>query len=660
MGKYGEREKHVTSIVMDDELVVGTQNANAFNRDYEALLDMLECERNEKEYDWMSNYFLPEFASIILSDASDWANQYFQTRGFVEVKLEGDNPDDEAKCKAAKLCLNKTLNMREIYHYQKYIRARLINALAGHVYALCWWETLRNNRVIGYTTKQVPTGMDSMGNPIVNPIMQEEVFDEVDEEVVDNSIVYDRFNYDIIDPRNIFVDPKYSYTVQDKDWVIIRSQKTYDDLKMDEEYNHYINLDECEKLMTGRNDTITETDNNTLKRDTNKQVPSKPVNKYFDVYERYGKMWCTVMKRDDNNKPTEVRPGFNKEGGIANNAVLLETIITYAVQGGTKVLIRFEVTPFVDSKGLPYKPIVRGWCYIHPSKDDGMSDGKFMRELQIALNDQFNLSNDRTMLATMPTLKGKKYALQDNSTIYFEPEHVMELESPDDVVEFKIADDIQGSLAQQQMLKSFMEQVTAKFPTAMGELPRQASTTATAVAETTNKAGGRSNYKSLTIEYTYLAELYNMILQMTYQFMQPETARRIFGDELIEKFDPDGDYTFQPVSGNIEEEYSRAKKLQIIDQMMGRLVNVPNPNTMKVLNYLLSKAFELLGSEFPEYKKFLFDESAPPPPPQGQQGGAEGNPMGIEGMVSGAMNQSGVPQQPQIEATQQAMTPPGG
>jgi hypothetical protein len=659
MGKYGEREKHVIATVIDSELRTGTDNSNAFNRDYEALLDMLECERNEKEYDWMSNYFLPEFASIILSDASDWANQYFQTRGFVEVKLEGDNPDDEKKCKAAKLCLNKTLNMREIYHYHKYIRARMVNALAGHVYALCWWETLRNNRVIGYTTKQVPTGMDNMGNPIVNPIMQEETFDEVDEPVVDNSIVYDRFNYDIIDPRNVFVDPKYSYTVQDKDWIIIRSQKTYEALKMDETYNNYINLDVIKDLIDKRNDIETATDINTLKRDTNKQVPDKPINKYFDVYERYGVFWCKVLERDAQNKPTKIRPGFKESGEVDSNAVLLETIITIAVNGGTQTLIRFEVTPFVDNKGLPYKPIVRGWCYIHPSKDDGMSDGKFMRELQIALNDQFNLSNDRTMLATMPTLKGKKYALQDNSTIYFEPEHVMELESPDDVVEFKIADDIQGSLAQQQMLKQFMEQVTAKFPTAMGELPRQASTTATAISETANKAGGRANYKSLTIEYTYLAELYNMILQMTWQFMQPETAVKIFGD-TVESFDPNGDYTFQPVSSNIEEEYSKAKKLQIIDQMMGRLVNVPNPNTMKVLNYMLMKAFELLGSEFPEYKKYLFDETAPPPPPPGG-GGAQGNPMGVaNGVGGGPVNQSGLPQSPQMESVQQTFTPPGG
>lgn len=650
MRKYGELEQFVTAKVIDDELQVGKNNAVQMSQDYEAMMDMLECVRTDKEYDWMSNYFLPEFASIILTDASDWANQYFQTRGFVEVKLEGDNPDDEQKVKAAKICINKTLNNREIYHYPKYIRSRLVNSLVGSVYALCWWETLRNNRVIGYKTVVRPTGADETGNPILFPGVQEESFVEEQEAVIDDSIIYDRFNYEVIDPRSVFVDPKYTYSVQDKDWIIIRSQHTYQSLKDNEVANQYFNLDEVKKLGTSTSE-VTETDQQTTVKDLKVAFPSKSIFKYYDVFERYGKFYVTVDERDAKNYPTKVSPGFDKDGNIKEGAVLIEMIITYVVYGGNKVLIRFQPTPYVDSRGFAFKPIVRGWCYIHPSKDTGLSDGKYMKELQVAMNDQFNLSNDRTMLATMPTLKGKKFSLQDNDTIYFEPEHVMELESPDDLVEFKISDDINGSLAQQQMLKSFMEQVTAKFPTAMGELPRQASTTATAVAETSNRSGGRTNYKSLTVEYTFLSELYWMILQMTHAYMQPETAMKIFGRELVQYFDPNMDYTYSPLSSNIEQEYSKAKKLQLIDQMLGRLVNVPNPNTYKIMNYLISKAFDLMGDEFPNYKKFLFDEQAPPPAPAG--GGATNNPTAVSPAPMSPVNQSGVMTSPQINMTAQ-------
>lgn len=636
-GKYGNEEEALISIVINDELEKAITNQREQISNYKSLIDMLECERNEKDYDWMSNYFIPEFASIMLSDASDWANQYFQTRGFVEVKLEGDNPDDEKKCNAAKVLINKTLNNREVYHFPKYIRARLINSLYGTVYALCWWETKRNNSVVGYNKKKIPTGKDIMGNPFINPITQEEMYDEVEVPVVDNSIVYDRFNYEILDPRNVFVDPKFTYSIQDKDYVIIRSEKRFNDLKRDEKTFNYFNLDLVKKLgtKTGSTKTFTEITN----QENDKQDLGKPINKYYDIYDRYGKMWCIVEEVDNKGLPTKVSPGLTQEGDIKEGAELVECILTFVESGSTYILIRFEPTPFVDARGCQYRPLIRGWCYIHPTKDEGLSDGKYMKELQIALNDQFNLSNDRTLLATMPTLKGKKYALQDNDTLYFQPEHVMEVENPDDLVEFKIADDIQGSLQQQQMLKSFMEQVTARFPTAMGELPRQASTTATAISETANKAGSRGNYKSLTVEYTYLTELYFMIINQAYQFMQPETAEKIFGDKL-QDFDPIADYTFNPITSSIEAEHSKYRKLQMIDQFIGRLVNVPNPKTFQVINYLLMKAFEMFGDEFPDYKKYLLDSSAPPPQPKGGEQVSNSTDIGVS-------NQNGIEMQSQ-------------
>lgn len=627
-------ENFITNI-MDDEIVTSGRNDDYDNTEFESLIDMMECKRTEKDYEWMSDNFIPEFPSIILTDASDWANQYFQTRSFVEVKLEGDNIEDKAKCNAAKILINKTLNNREIYHYHKYIRARHINALRGNVYLLCWWEKKKTSEKIGMKRTPIDTGYDINGNPMVDPISQVSAEGYREEPEYKDKIIYDRFNYDVIDPRNVFSDSKYCYSVQDKDWVTIRSEKTLEELKSLEEQNGYTNLDKLIEPTKVKEQT--ETSRASYNREGDKAEFEKTPLTYFDVYERFGKFWCKVKTRDEEGVPTEVEPGYDDDLKPLDNAELVEVISTMVKKGNTKQLIRFQVSPFKDVRGRFYKPLVRGWCYIHPTKDTGLSDGKYMRELQVAINDTFNMSNDRVKLATLPTMKGRKYSLMNNDTIYFEPEHVMELEDPKDIEEFIINPDVGSAIGQIGMLRSYMQQISAKFPTTMGELPDKASTTATAVNESGQRSNLRNNYKSLTVEYTYLVEFYWLILQMTAQFMEEETAIRVLGDQ-IKAFDPDADYTYSPVTASIEMEQNKFRKLQIIDQFIGRVGNIPNPNTPKLLNYLLSKAFELFGDEFPEYKQLLLNESVPPPDTPGMP---QGNVSDMKDQPTS--NQNGIP-----------------
>jgi len=117
-----------------------------------------------------------------------------------------------------------------------------------------------------------------------------------------------------------------------------------------------------------------------------------------------------------------------------------------------------------------------------------------------------------------------------------------------------------------------------------------------------------------------------MILQMSYRFMHPSTAEQILGHDGVALFDPNSDYTYQPVSSNIEQEYGKMKKLSLLDQAIGRLVNFPNPNTPKLLNKLLVMYFELLGKEYQDIRDALLDENAgmvSSGEPQKQMGGSQ-------------------------------------
>jgi hypothetical protein len=87
------------------------------------------------------------------------------------------------------------------------------------------------------------------------------------------------------------------------------------------------------------------------------------------------------------------------------------------------------------------------------------------------------------------------------------------------------------------------------------------------------------------------------MLQMGYQFMHPKTIMKILGQEM-QSFDPDQDYTYQPVTSNIETEYNKDKKLQRYDQMLGRIANIPNPAIVPIIATIIARELELLGDEF--------------------------------------------------------------
>ena len=628
-------ENHINRQIVDEEYTISKSAKTGEDIEFEAILDKLECKRTEKDYEWMSDIAIPELASIVHTEASDWASEYFPSRDFVEVKLEGTAEQDKQKCRAAKKCLNSTLNRRGLYHYHKYIRARLINALRGNVCAIGWWEQKIVPKQIGTKDVEEPLGVDIYGNTITSED-QEPATRVSQEPVMGEEVIYDHFNYEIIDPRNIFTDGKYSYSLNDKHWVIIRLEKTYEDLEKDANKNGYFNLEFVKELtkVSHKTDTSRETYN---KGELNKEG-NKPVSKNFDVLLRLGKLPCVVKKRNEEGYPSDIVPGYAQDGTILDKAELIDTITETVYTGSQRILIRFQPLPFRTSKGVPYKPAIRGWCYIHPTKDIGLSDGKYLREIQIGIDDSFNMGMDRVKLATLPTLKGNRNALTDNDTIYFAPEHVMEMDNPDlDLKEFKIDDNIQGTIMIQNMLTNKGQQCVSVYPTTMGQLPAP-STTATASAGAEARGNVRSKYKSLTFEHTFLAEFYYMILQMTYQFARAETATKMMGDDA-QYFDPDADYSYTPLSSNIELEYNKHKKVQLYDQTLGRLAGLVKilPQLVPVLAHIISRQLVLQGDEYQDIGEMIEKLAGSKPQAEPQAGETPSNMQSVP-----TSNQSGI------------------
>jgi hypothetical protein len=612
-------EKKLAAIILDDEVAVAERNSQEQTNEYEAIIDMLECERSEKDYDWMSDIFIPEFPSHVLTQSSLDASQYFQTRDYVDVYLEDEGAESIAKSKAAKECINRTLNQKHLYYYQKYMRAKIDNNLGGFVYLRCWWE--QEMEPILVTEKRMQTlDIDEFGEPITDTEIQVPARRVVEVRVPGEKIIKDRFNFDVVDRRNVFTDNTYCYSLQQKSYVTIRFERTLQQLNKDKLAMGYINLDKVKDM---KPPDETETSKASYNKDDKDNKTQNKLSKNYDIYERTGDFWCLV-KRNERDEIVEINPGIDEEGEPLDNAEFISVFITYAVSGSSRVLIRFQVNPYLDAIGIPFKPLIRGICYIHPSKDTGIGDGKYSRELQQGINDTVNLSNDRVRLATLPVMKGRKFAVEDNATIRFEPNHVIELEDPaNDLTEVQISDDITGAITQIDMLTGKMRQVNSIYPTTMGDLPRQASTTATAVAGAETRSNTRANYKSLTFEHTCLVPLYWMILQMTWQFAKPETGVKLMGRKVY-NFDADADYVYKPLSQSIEAEYSKTAQRKEITQLISFIAPIPNPKTPRLVNMLLVKMLELMGDEHSDIRGALLDENAPVASPAGTAPAAGG------------------------------------
>ncbi len=626
-------ETQLVKRIVDNEYETAKTNRQSDNDDFEKYIDLIEGQRVEKDYDWMSDIRLPEFFSHIVTQSSLDVSQYFQTRDFVEVYIQDEGDEALANADATKELINRTLNQRHIYHYLKFVRAKTMNNIGGFVYAECRWEQETKQDVVDIKQNVVELDVDDYGNEIIDREIQVPATEIVPEPIMGAVPVVDRFNYDIYDPRNVFTDNRYAYSLQDKQFVTLRSEKTLEGLKDEADREGYFNLHLLEEQKTspsGETETSRATDN----KDKGENRETYIGMKWFDKLKRYGKDWAIVTKRNENGVPIKAKPGIDSNGKPLDNAEFIELVMVFALADSRKTLIGYHPTPYLDAKNVPYKPILRGICYVHPTYDAGMGDGKSCRDLQTGIDDTFNISNDRVQLATLPTLKVNKFDAEDNPSIYFEPQHAIELNDVENLQEFKISDNIQGALNQIQMLKGSMDQVMGVFPTTMGALPAEASTTATAVAGAESKSNIRTNYKSMTFEYTFLTELYWMIQQMTWRFAFPQTGEQLMGQK-VSAFNPTRDYTFKPLSQSIETEQAKAQKITRWNQLMSYVVQIQHPDTVKAFNYIFGKTAELMGDEYTNFARAFLDPRIPIQPKGGSPEGAGG--------IEGASNQYRIP-----------------
>jgi hypothetical protein len=649
--KFPEDIEKRLCLQVEDEFTRAKANRQQDFDDFENYVDLLDQKRTEKDYDWMSDIKIPEYVSQELTQAALDASMTFGTRDFAEVYLE-DASDEAKKCAdAAKTLINKTLNRRDLFYYQKRIRAGSLARLSGLVHGECRWSKEQRDVIVGYEFVEGDT--DIHGAKITDRDSQLPIMEP---KPVRQTITHkDQFEIEVLDNRNVYYDDSYVYSLQQKPFVLTRSERSLDWLERNKDVAGYFNLDLLKELKAAPETETSQETYNKYKDDAPEQKPASPM---FDILKRYGKGWCIVKKTNPTNAlPIEILPGIDDEGEIKKGAELHELIQEYALSEGRWQLIAYHPTPYIDCFNNPYRPILRGICYIHPTEDGGFGDAKHAHDLQIGLDDTVNMSNDRTMLATLPTFKVKRHGAfeEDADQYYMEPGHKIPVNEMDDMQEFKIQDNIQGAVLLAQFFRDAMRQLTAIDQTTQGKLPA-ASNTATAIVASEGKTDNRIHFKALTWTNTWDADLYWMIQQMSWRFAEPETAKKLLGKHL-DDYRPDLDYFYLPVTAAIETEQSKQSKLRNNTSFMQMLMPymqlfANQPGMVMLLNDILLDSAELMGKDVERFAGKLLNPAIPPIPQKGQ---GQGSPPNVPQGGGAPSNQQGIPQGAmQAEARQAA------
>lgn len=572
--------------LVQDEWVNGETNKDLYASDYERAISLFNNDGSDRDYEWQSDISIPEFSTQQLTQTALDVSQYFQTRDFVETYIQDASDEALLAADAAEECINRTLNQRMLYHYQKFVRAKTIANITGEVIAECWWDT-------------------------------------------DNG--KEMFNYDIVTDGNVIMSPEYTYSLQQKKWVITRTEKDLEEIKRDARRCGYspMAIEHLEEK-THTSDTEVKKDLDHMSNiDTN--IPKKNRPQMFTVYKRYGKYWVL-----------DGMPGIDEEGKPLEDAKWQEVVVEVAYDGSEYYVIGFNRQRYEDAEGNTFRPIIRGKCYIHPVEDHGLGDARFSGPLAQVINDTINISNDRVMMATMPTLKVKSGSYEHEDDVYVAPGHKIEVTDPDDISELRFSDDVGGALTQMGILIEKMQQANSIYPTTMGAGPSRISETATAVATGERHSNQRTNYKTTTFEYTFLNELYFMILNMTWQWADDQTGDELMG-EKVNDFNPSLDYFYKPLSQSIETDQSKDAKIKQLTAILGYMANTPQPKP-EMLNYILARIFMLMGDEYVNISDKMF---APDEDLSGEQGNnAPGSvPTGPAGVTQVPLsNQAGIEQ----------------
>ncbi len=620
-GTEEEWQGKVAAIVLR-EWDLGQTFASDMNDLYEDLYQMLRGGRPKKDYDWQSNFSLRKAFPAVWTLIS-----------YVTQKIYGASPvigisGWDRKGAVQRERLIQTWMERDRY-FLILVMGLLRLALNGTVIFKKMW---RQTTVSKTMQKEMPI-----------PVWDEEgrlsyVKDTRNIEMT--FPIEDRPEDLVLNNKDVVVDwlLKPGQSVREGRFIIHR--EVLDLASLYSSRIKYMNLDDVPRETAGG--TTEAQDHSRLRQeDSQGDIPTSELYCETEIFEREG-IWPVKI-----SKKGKITPIFDKEEIYQDDTEWRHMIATVASKS-QPVLIRWEENPYGEFNYFD------AHMYFDPERWQSVGTIEPVKDIYAAQDDNLNAMFEGIWKGLMPPVIVNQYGVHDWDSIKYAPNQVWKsVGNPSDNFLFPRMTDIPADAWNKHaMLESEGQLITSVTPGVSGMGKEK---TATMGVLNTQYSTGKLDFIVWMLSYTWLIPSAQMSLRFAQKFAHPLTFLTILGEAF--KFDRFmNEYKFIPAAPSVKLPEQAEVDVQQDIQLMQIIQAYNNPNTPKIMNYLLSDILRLRN--MPQLSQ-LFDEGYFEP------SGEAGNMQMIEKMLTGGggggpSNEQGIPMSAKEQSMRQQTNEPRG
>jgi hypothetical protein len=576
----------------------GKTYTSSLNELYEDLYKMMRGKRPGKLYDWQSDISLRKCFQVVWTAVS-----YITRKMWAQTPVINVNGFDSKGCWQRERLL--TVWMAKDKYYITMVLGLLRLLLNGVVIIKkAWNQELVQKERKGTVPKWGTEGTMEFGQDMIQSFP---VVDEPEDIVLNN--------------KDVVVDwmLKPGEQISKGRFVIHRFVSDLDALDPD----MYVNLDKVEpQSLQGTSEAE---DHASLRQEDRQESPPDSDYEEGEFFERQGLL--PVKKK----KSGPFEWVYDEDGDS------MQMIVTMANKNNP-VVVRFEPNPYGE---IAY---VSGHLFLDSERWQSQGMVEPAKDIYNAMDDNVNAMFDEIWKNLMPPVMMDKFAVQDWDSIKWAPSQIWLMRgNPRESVMIPRGSEItRDAYSKHQMLDSEGQLITSITPSAQG---RDASNTATQGALNAQFSSSKLDFIVEMVEASWLVPSVHMTVRFAQKFAHPLTFISILGEAFhYDKFMEE--YKFLPMVSSVKSPEQTEVEIREDIQLLQLVATVPNPNTPKIMNYLLGNI--LRNRDKPQLAEMFDEDFFEPKTDAGQME------MMQRSLGAGtASNEQGIPMSAQERSTRQ-------
>jgi hypothetical protein len=541
----------------------GKQFVTQLDQLYDDLYDMIRGERPDKNYDWQSNVVINKVFQVVWT-----AIPYLTAKIFGSNPIIGVSSFDKKGAWQREKILEFWYNLQappDKNHTPFFliITMLLLRALLNGVGIVkkSWHQKLK--KISKPIPMKLPKSVDENGQI---------VFEEKTKNFK-TSIPLEDWPVNVVcNNKDIVVDwmLQPGQSIRHGRFVIHRTISDLDSL-----YNgeiDYINLDYLNRDAEPSSLSQKQDHAQLTGKDGLDSPPQSDIYADVEIYERQGLF--NVYKEDG-----EWIPCLDKSDIGEKEYKQKQMIATVAKTGGTPILIRFEENP---AEMITYIDL---HIYFDEERWQSMGMVEPFKDIQTAINDNLNAMFDEIWKNLMPPVVVNKFALWDWDTMQYAPQQrwLVGGNPAEAFLPMAPSNITRDAWNKHSLLDAEIQLTSAITPPMQGSGKEKTATLATLNAQ---YSMGKLDFLVKMIEQTALIPSAQMDVMFAKKFAHPLTFQTIIGSPFVFG-DWEDIYKYQPCAAAVKLEAQKEVEIQQDLQLMQIVAPMQNPNTPKIMNFLL-------------------------------------------------------------------------